>query len=293
MCSKWGHLTPLHSQTVFPGGSVVKSLPAMQETRVWSLGWEGPLEKAMATHSNILAWRIPWMEKPGGIQSMHKQSDMTEQLTHTHTHTHTHTSQAPCLLPSKEMAPTFIRHSNQITRGHPWPAFSCIHAKLLQLCLSEAPWTVACQAPLSMGFSRQEYWSGLPCLPPGDLPDPGIEPSSLTPPAGSLPWGSPGKPLLSLRHKEKSQISGSHHPSLLLPPSNPWLPFSLVVLSPLLPLTIQPSLSRHSWLFKTWIRSHSLAQKSPCSFLSYFEEIQTSHKASAQLSSSLPLLLLE
>ena len=40
------------------------------------------------------------------------------------------------------------------------------------------PWTVACQAPLSMGFCRQEYWSGLPCSPPGDLPDPGFEPTS-------------------------------------------------------------------------------------------------------------------
>ena len=45
------------------------------------------------------------------------------------------------------------------------------------------PWTVARQAPLSMGFPRQEYWSGLPCSPPGDLSDPGIEPMSLTSPA--------------------------------------------------------------------------------------------------------------
>ena len=44
-------------------------------------------------------------------------------------------------------------------------------------------WTVACQAPLSMGFSRQEYWSGLPCPPPGKLPEPGIEPTSLSSPA--------------------------------------------------------------------------------------------------------------
>ena len=44
-------------------------------------------------------------------------------------------------------------------------------------------WTLACQAPLSMEFSRQEYWSGLPCPSPGDLPDPGIEPVCLTPPA--------------------------------------------------------------------------------------------------------------
>ena len=46
-----------------------------------------------------------------------------------------------------------------------------------------APLTVAHQVPLSMGFSRQEFWSGLPCPPPGDLPDPGMEPSSLTSPA--------------------------------------------------------------------------------------------------------------
>ena len=44
-------------------------------------------------------------------------------------------------------------------------------------------WTVACQAPLSMRFSGQEYWSGLPCPPPGDLPNPRTEPMSLTPPA--------------------------------------------------------------------------------------------------------------
>jgi len=51
----------------------VESLPAMQETWVHSLGWGGwgdPLEKRMATHSSILAWRIPWTEEPGGLQSM-------------------------------------------------------------------------------------------------------------------------------------------------------------------------------------------------------------------------------
>ena len=52
---------------------VVKNLPAMQETQVRSLGWEDPLEKGMATHSRILAWRIPWTEQPGGLQSMGSQ----------------------------------------------------------------------------------------------------------------------------------------------------------------------------------------------------------------------------
>ena len=57
-------------------------------------------------------------------------------------------------------------------------------------------WTVACQAPLSMGFSRQEYWSGLPCPPPGDRSDPGIELASLLHwQVGSLPLVSPGKPI--------------------------------------------------------------------------------------------------
>ena len=51
----------------------LKCLPAMQDTWVRSLGQEYPLEKEMATHSSILAWRIPWTEKPGGLQSMGSQ----------------------------------------------------------------------------------------------------------------------------------------------------------------------------------------------------------------------------
>ena len=59
----------------------LKRLPAMWEIWVRSLGQEDPLEKEMATHSSILAWRIPWMEELGGLQSMgHKESDTTEQL---------------------------------------------------------------------------------------------------------------------------------------------------------------------------------------------------------------------
>ena len=54
----------------FPGGTAVKNLSAMQETWVLSLGWEDPLEQEMATHSSILAWEIPWTEKPGRLQSM-------------------------------------------------------------------------------------------------------------------------------------------------------------------------------------------------------------------------------
>ena len=55
------------------------------------------------------------------------------------------------------------------------------------------PWTVACQAPLSMEFSRQEYWSGLPFPPPGDLPDPGVEPTSPALAGGFFTAEPPGK----------------------------------------------------------------------------------------------------
>ena len=73
----------------------IKRLPAMQETRVRFLGWEDPLEKEMATHASILAWRIPWTEEPGeshGQRSLagyspwgRKESDTTERL-HFHCH---------------------------------------------------------------------------------------------------------------------------------------------------------------------------------------------------------------
>ena len=60
----------------------VKNLPAMKKTWVRSLGQEDPLEKGIATHSSVLAWRTPWIEEPDGQQSMGSQeSDMTEQLT--------------------------------------------------------------------------------------------------------------------------------------------------------------------------------------------------------------------
>ena len=73
-------------------------------------------------------------------------------------------------------------------------SFSCVQ-------LFATPWTVTYQAPLSMGFSRQEHLSGLPCPPPGDLPDPGIQPMSPALQVDSLPTEPPGKP-----HDTKSGV---------------------------------------------------------------------------------------
>ena len=71
----------------------------------------------------------------------------------------------------------------------------CVCACLVISNSLVTPWTVACQAPLSMEFSRQEYWSGLPFPPPRDLPDLGIEPGAPTVQVDSLASEPPGKPL--------------------------------------------------------------------------------------------------
>ena len=75
-CVKPTHCTPLTYTVLYANygasrvAQTVKDLPVIQETWVWSLVWQDPLEKGMATHSSILAWKIRWTEEPGGIQSM-------------------------------------------------------------------------------------------------------------------------------------------------------------------------------------------------------------------------------
>ena len=65
---------------------MVKNLPAMRETQVQSMVWEDPLETGMATHSTLLAWRFPWTEKPGGLQSMGLQRVGHDWVINTHFH---------------------------------------------------------------------------------------------------------------------------------------------------------------------------------------------------------------
>ena len=120
----------------------------------------------------------------------------------------------------------------------------CMLSCFNRVQLFAAPWTVACQALLSMGFSRQEYWSGMPCPPPGFLPDPGIEPTSFTSPslAGgffitsttweALSWGH----FLSISDACKtwrSRLATSHpiqvfpgrHEEAFQRSKSPWVPF--------------------------------------------------------------------
>ena len=135
-----------------------KNCLSMQDTQLPSLGWEDPLQKGIATHSNTLAYEIPWTGNPGRVQSLGLQRVEHNLMTF-----------------------IFILKWSEV--------------KLLSCVLLFATlWTVAHQTPLFMGFSRLEYWSGSPSPSPGDLPDPGIEPRSPALQADALTSEPPGKP---------------------------------------------------------------------------------------------------
>jgi len=70
----------VHDMLATNGAQMVKNLPAIQETWVRSLGWEDPLEKGRATHSSILAWRIPWTEEPGGPHTVRRVAESHTRL---------------------------------------------------------------------------------------------------------------------------------------------------------------------------------------------------------------------
>ena len=126
--------------------------------------------------------------------------------THIQTHTYTHTQ----------------KHTRELETS-----WQCVCAsKSLQLCSTLCdPWIVACQVSLSIGFYRQEYWSGLPCLLPGYLPRPGSEPTSLNPlhcQGDALPLAPPGKPLFesTCESERRSVMYNSLGPHRLYSPWN-------------------------------------------------------------------------
>ena len=119
----------------------INNLPAMQETRVQFLGWEDLLEKGMATHSNILAWRIPWTEEPGGLHTVHGVAESRTGLRDSHTHTYTFvgvTSQPSTLL---WLGPlwSLVLGSRPVLQPRLRPVvygFAQVHS------LSVSPWTI-------------------------------------------------------------------------------------------------------------------------------------------------------
>ena len=166
----------------------------------------------MAPHSSTLAWRIPWTEEPGGLQSMGsmkvRHDWATSLLLFTFTHWRRKWQPTPVFLPGEsqgrgslvgchlwgrtEWDMTEVTQQqlyNIVLSSHcaaKWVSHTCTSTAMCVLSrvkLFTTLWTVHLQAPLSMGFSRQEYRSGLPFPSSGDRPDPGTEPTSLTSPA--------------------------------------------------------------------------------------------------------------
>ena len=144
----------------FPGGWVslvaqlVKNPPAMWETWVQPLGWEDPLEKGAATHSSILAWRIPWTI-PWGYRVRH------DWATFTHSHVKINSILWKITIFPKITIFQWFWYSRLLERswGPDLVNHSGIHGPShVQLCATL--WTVARQAPLFMEFSRPEYQSG-------------------------------------------------------------------------------------------------------------------------------------
>ena len=119
---------------------MVKHLVAMWKTRVWSLGQEDPLEKEMGTHSSTLAWRIPWMEEPGTLQSMGSQRVRYNwvtsfSLSHTHTHTHTH---CWCCCSVSQSCPILCDPMDCSTPGLPVPYHLLEFAQVHVHCIGDA-----------------------------------------------------------------------------------------------------------------------------------------------------------
>ena len=151
----------------------------------------------MAPHSNTLAWKIPWMEEPGRLESMGSLSQ-TRLSDFTFTfrfHTMekemaTHSSVLAWRIPGTEepgglpsMGSHRVRHDCSDLAAAAAVLLFCVLSCFIGLQLIVTPWTVAFQAPLSMEFSRENYWSRLPFPTPGNLHDPGIKPMSLLSPA--------------------------------------------------------------------------------------------------------------
>ena len=152
------HLLTTQNLYGFSGGSVVKNLPASAEdnSRHEFNPWVGKISwRRKRQYTSILAWETHGEGNLEGYSPQGGQGpDMTE-------HTHTHDPHLSSVLTYADMLLLFSR-----------------------VWLIVTPWTIAHQAPLSTGFPRKEYWSGLPFPPPEDLPNAGIEPASPGSPAG-------------------------------------------------------------------------------------------------------------
>ena len=138
-----------NNTTIFPGGSDCKESAAVQETQVWSLALEEPLEKGMATHFRILTWRILWTEEPGGLESMGLQRARYDWATNSKWHMAIHHS-----LPAQVGNERFKQNFFQC-------AFNFL-AKIEYTCIIIYPWPYCSKCSIQSSFSRETRQTGMP-----------------------------------------------------------------------------------------------------------------------------------
>ena len=176
---------------------MVKNLPAngvnIRDTSLIP-GLEDPPEEGMAIHSSILAWWISWTEECGRVQ-LYRVAKHWTQLKWLSTHTFSPWYDPVCLSVSR-IWHLWLTEVMVYMSLHTYYMY-ILYMLFAQLCLTlfVTPWTVAHLAPLSMKFSRQEYWSGLPFPSPGDPHNPWIEPKSPALQADSFLSEPPEKPI--------------------------------------------------------------------------------------------------
>ena len=160
----------------------------------------------MAPHSSTFAWKIPWTEEPGSCSPWgHEESDRTERLPFHFSLSgigEGNGNPLHCSCPENPRdAGAWWAAVYGVAQGRTrLKQLSSSSSIVSYLPLFKTPSTVPRQVPLFVQLSRQEYWNGLPFPPPGDLPDPRIEPKSLTSPAlagGFFTTALPGKPVNS------------------------------------------------------------------------------------------------
>ena len=143
-------------------------------------------EKAMTTHSSTLAWKIPWTEEPGRLQSVRslrvRQDWATSLSLFTFLHWRRKWQPTPVFLPWESHGRGSLvgcclcgRTESNTTKRLSSSICTCMLSCFSRVWFFATPWTAAHQVPLSMGFSRLEYWSALPFPAPGHLPHPGIK----------------------------------------------------------------------------------------------------------------------
>ena len=181
---------------------MVKNQPAMQETGVQSLGWEDPLEKGMATHSSILAWRISWTEEPGGLQAVVR--GIAESQTLSSSHCDFHRFSSCCYRKCPQGDSPFTPHLGSLGTG--------------------AQRKSSCRVVEESGMCQGLYLM-LSCPSPAPQRNPKSSPNCTAKGAVVLRWGDSGRRLLVGTPPQEARRPGAM--SKLFLPSSPtvvWVP---------------------------------------------------------------------